>query len=330
MSTATKSFCAVDSARAGDPLAGTGAHPERNLLISWPRAKWARSLRRASDMGDALGARIDQLVADGWRVNLIHRRAQSSHHHRIFVMPERAVHDVPRAELPAFLDAFSAGRSLARWHAGHSERDLVLCCTHGRKDKCCAKFGFRRYQQIAAVVERWSLPFDVWESTHLGGCRLAASVVLLPRLRKYGRIGDHDVAPLLQSEARGQPYLPCYRGDSRLTPVQQCAEIAARMWLQARGIEAGISLSEDGATDAETRDVTFSWRCAESQGALTVTCRASSIARHDTCADFDRDAQPSLSTVWHPIAVVERGADQNALAAHTPRAADPVSPPEHR
>ena len=45
-------FCADLSREQHDPLAGSAAHAERNLLLSWPRAKWQRKLRHASDMSD--------------------------------------------------------------------------------------------------------------------------------------------------------------------------------------------------------------------------------------------------------------------------------------
>lgn len=72
-------------------------------------------------------------------------------------------------------------------------RSLVLCCTHGRHDRCCAKFGFAAYKALVAAAERrWRDRFSVWEVTHLGGCRLAASVMLFPEMRKYGRLAPAD------------------------------------------------------------------------------------------------------------------------------------------
>ena len=300
--TAPKRFCAEDSARLGDPLAGTGTHAERNLLLGWPRPKWQRSLRQAGDMPESVRTRLEDLAAGGRRVNLIHRRGRPDRLHRVFLMPEREAFDVRREDLSAFLQAFAAGEDLQRWHIGRVERELVLCCTHGRKDKCCAKFGYRTYRAIADTVHEQGLPFDVWESTHLGGCRLAASVILLPTLRKYGRVTNEHVAPLLQSEARGQPYLPCYRGDSRLSPVQQCAQVAALMWLHARGIEAQLTVGQAADhTDEGQRLLRVAWRSGETQGRLRIACRASELVRHDTCADYETGAQ--ASTVWHAVGV---------------------------
>ena len=84
----------MESLDVGDPLPGTGAHPQCNLLISWPRRAWSKSLRIANDMEPALVDRIETLVAGGRRVNLIHRRAQRrfavagrGHHQRDALQP---------------------------------------------------------------------------------------------------------------------------------------------------------------------------------------------------------------------------------------------------
>lgn len=297
-------FCSEESARIGDPLAGSGTHPESNLLLSWPRRRWRRSLRQAADMPDAVVDELEALAAAGRRVNLIDRHAQPSHLHRVFLMPERHAFDVPREELPGFLQSFARGASLQHWYAGPVSRELILCCTHGKKDKCCAKFGYRTWRAIADAVHDQGLPFDVWESTHLGGCRLAASVILLPRLRKYGRIGSADVQPLLASEARGRPYLPCYRGDSRLSPVQQCAQVGALMWLDARGREATVTVvSEPPAEDGHGHRIDVDWSSADAHGRLQVACTPCELLRHDTCAAHAEG--PKTSTVWHATAVEE-------------------------
>ena len=73
MSATARRFCTVDSIEAGDPLAGTATHAASNLLISWPRPKWSRSLRIARDMEDDLAARITRVEDNGGRVNVIYK-----------------------------------------------------------------------------------------------------------------------------------------------------------------------------------------------------------------------------------------------------------------
>lgn len=291
-------FCARESATLGDPLAGSAAHAERNLLLSWPRAKWRRSLRQASDMPEAVSARLEAIAESGRRVNLIHRRDQSPDRHRLYLMPENRRYEVPRDALPAFLAALQADAPLTRWEISPPEAPLVLCCTHGKKDKCCAKFGYAAYKALAEAVADRGLPFEVWESTHLGGCRLAASAVVFPALRKYGRIDHPDVLPLLESEMADRPYLPCYRGDSRLSPAAQCAQVAALEWLAFRGLKADdlqvAALPDPEATHCR---LIVDWRAAETHGRLAVSCTRRTVERFDTCADLDAGtSQPSR--VW--------------------------------
>ncbi|MDR5867379.1 sucrase ferredoxin [Halomonas koreensis] len=292
-------FCAVESAAVGDPLAGTATHAERNLLLAWPRAKWCRSLRQASDMPETVVERLTALAESGRRVNLIHRHDRPTHRHRIYLMPENRGYEVEREALPDFLDAFGRGESLAAWEVAPPSGPLLLCCTHGKKDKCCAKFGFAAYKALASTAARHELPIEIWESSHLGGCRLAASAMVFPALRKYGRIGEEDVLPLLEAEVGGRPYLPCYRGDARLTPVQQCAQIAALGWLAAHGHDASLRLLDDDG-DGRTRRLRFGWREGELSGRLVVHCRSDTLVRLDTCADLEA-AGATPSEVWRAI-----------------------------
>jgi len=290
-------FCAVESLEVGDPLPGTGTHPQCNLLISWPRKTWSRSLRIANDMEPALVDRIETLVAGGRRVNLIHRRDWPQDRHRLYLFPENLWLDVDREALPALLDALVNRQPLTRWSPASLTGSLILCCTHGKKDKCCAKFGYRTYQALARESRKQQSQFDVWESSHLGGCRLAASVIVFPALRKYGRVSEQDVAPLIAHEAAGRSYLPCYRGSGRLTPAQQCAEIAVLEWLEKQGISAELQIDDAVAQQDGAVVVPVSWYSGEgATGYLDARCETREISRVDTCADLDEG--PSASECW--------------------------------
>jgi hypothetical protein len=51
---------------------------------------------------------------------------------------------------------------------------MLLVCTNGRRDVCCALWGQRFYAAAAALLP------NVWQTTHLGGHRFAATAVSLP------------------------------------------------------------------------------------------------------------------------------------------------------
>ncbi|MCE8020036.1 sucrase ferredoxin [Halomonas sp. MCCC 1A11036] len=304
---ATQRFCAQESLALGDPLAGSAAHAECNLLLSWPRAKWRRSLRQASDMSEEVSTRLEAIAEEGRRVNLIHRRSQPEECHRLYLMPENRRYEVSRNELSTFLVALQRGAPLAQWEIDPPAGSLLLCCTHGKKDKCCAKFGYAAYKALATAVDLYELPFEVWESTHLGGCRLAASAVVFPTLRKYGRINDEDVLSLLESEMANRPYLPCYRGDSRLSPIQQCAQVAALEWLAARGIHGEVSVAQPSNEQESSRWwLAVHWQSGSDTGRLAVYCEPRMIQRYDTCADLAA-GPPAASQVWVATQVMDTG-----------------------
>lgn len=298
---ASQRFCSVEGLRAGDPLAGTGTHAVSNLLISWPRPKWSRSLRLAHDMGEDLTQRIERLAASGRRVNMIDQRGRSACNHRIYLLPEGRYFDVERSELADFLAAVESGSDLANWAGAPIRETLLLCCTHGKKDKCCAKFGYAAYRALAATVKDRRLHFDVWESSHLGGCRFSASVMVFPTMHKYGRVAPEHVLPLLEHEVEGVPYLPCYRGNSLLTQPQQCAEIAALAWLSERNVTASLSVEVESMSGNDEAAVRVNWTAAHTSGTLIVECRVIEVMRVDTCADFDEGSTPSRCWVANDI-----------------------------
>lgn len=307
-------FCARESLSRGDPLAGSGAHAERNLLLSWPRAKWRRNLRQASDMPEEIAARLAATAESGRRVNLIHRRDWPAQRHCLYLMPENRRFEVPRDELSGFLASLDANAPLTRWETASPQCPLLLCCTHGKKDKCCAKFGNAAYQALSKAVAMRGFPIEVWESTHLGGCRLAASAVVFPALRKYGRIASEDVVPLLESELANTPYLPCYRGDSRLTPVQQCAQVAALEWLADRRVKAvALTISEPPDAQARSGQLMAEWHADEDSGRLVVTCQGRPLQRFDTCADLDAGTL-NTGIVWKATDIREVASPTLALA----------------
>ncbi len=67
---------------------------------------------------------------------------------------------------------------------GVAEDGLVyLVCTHGKHDVCCALRG----RPVAAALAD-AAPGKVWETSHLGGDRFGANVMVLPTGLLYGRV----------------------------------------------------------------------------------------------------------------------------------------------
>ena len=295
-------FCAQYSREVEEPLAGTGAHPRTNLLLSWPIGQWTRTFHQAKNMSESVSNRVKALVENGRRINLIHRSDQPRDRHRAYLMPEKCAFDIPHSQIEAFLTALDRGDSLAAWSAGDVHHKVVLCCTHGVKDKCCAKFGNASFKALDEAATAYDGAFEIWQSTHLGGCRLASAALVFPDMHKYGRIEAEHVEGLLASERENRPYLPCYRGDGALPPAQQIADIEARRQLNDRGehprrVEV---LSEQRETDDFTR-IDLQWFTDSDQGRLTVHLEAFSSVRYGTCADIDDGEEPVAHPTWKPV-----------------------------
>ena len=97
---------------------------------------------------------------------------------------------------------------------------LEFVCTHSKRDACCAILG---RDHVASVPEHQR--DNVWECSHLGGHRFAATSLFLPSARVYGRL------PMRSHGARypDEPHPRHLRGPSYLPAPMQAAECAVRI-----------------------------------------------------------------------------------------------------
>ncbi|MEM7444587.1 MAG: sucrase ferredoxin [Pseudomonadota bacterium] len=288
-------FCSEASIEGGEPLAGTGLHQERVALISWPKSLWGDSMRQARGMDDRLVAAIERVVSSRRRVNLIDRKGPALDGHRVFLFPERHRIDVSCDRLPDLLDELANGASLESWAPEHEPKSIVQCCTHGKYDRCCAKFGFASYRAILHAAAKHPGSFDIWESTHLGGCRLSATTYFLPQQRKYGRLTPDHAAALLDHEARRLPYAPCYRGFARSRPPAQCAEVAVLKLLSERGAVQPVTTVVQNADDNRA-EVMVS--CEGSDESFLVLCTSTRISSFGSCEDMAA-GKATTPRIWH-------------------------------
>jgi len=101
---------------------------------------------------------------------------------------------------------------------------ILVVCTHGKRDRCCARYGRPLYDALRAAAPSG----EVWQSTHVGGDRFAGNVVALPQGTFHGRVEPGDVLGLLKAMARGRVDLDRYRGRGAYSFAVQTAERALR------------------------------------------------------------------------------------------------------
>jgi hypothetical protein len=100
---------------------------------------------------------------------------------------------------------------------------LILVCTNGKRDPCCAKFGPSLFRQLLKLE-----PGRVWQCSHDGGHRFAANAVCLPHGIFLGRLRAGDGQQVLDAYRRGEILLDHYRGRACYAEVVQAADYYLR------------------------------------------------------------------------------------------------------
>ena len=102
-----------------------------------------------------------------------------------------------------------------------ADEPVFLVCTHARRNACCARFGAPLAQALAMRH-----PGQVWETTHVGGHRFAANLVILPHGLYYGPVGVTEATAAISAYARGTITPERYRGRAGQPKATQEAEHA--------------------------------------------------------------------------------------------------------
>jgi hypothetical protein len=230
-SVARRALCANVSNENAESLAATASRIDHWILVEY-RGLWDRDVLGGSLLSPELKAHLRrQLRALGdARLLFVKKPERRSYGRRqLFFgtsMPgkERFFQlEFDRHDDLVELD-FAAALSGEETPGLPVEHPLFVVCTHGKRDRCCAKYGRPLYDALRReATSGW-----VWQSTHVGGDRFAGNLVCLPQGLYFGRVGAGDVWPLLDELLDGRIYLGCYRGRSCYPFAVQAAERAVR------------------------------------------------------------------------------------------------------
>ncbi|MEU8242615.1 sucrase ferredoxin [Actinoplanes missouriensis] len=108
---------------------------------------------------------------------------------------------------------------------------VFLVCTQERPNATCADAG----HPVAAALT--AAGAEVWETSHLGGCRLAANVVSLPDGLCYGCVTPDDATDLVTATGEGRIVEPLLRGRYGQPQPVQAAEKRLRDELCLTGVD---------------------------------------------------------------------------------------------
>lgn len=222
--------CALHAQLRGDPMLGTAFPAARLLLVEQP-GPWGRDGLRDSRFDRQTAIALQRRAAtQGLRTQAIRRPGRS---------PDTAMRRW------ALVDTRD-GRTSLRWGSyvdpaellslpfdgstGSPDPDpLYLVCAHSKHDACCALRG----RSVAAALAA-ARPGRVWETTHLGGDRFAANVLVLPAGLLYGRVLPFAAAEFAAAAEAGEVVGALLRGHIGYPPAAQAALAFAHEHLALR------------------------------------------------------------------------------------------------
>jgi hypothetical protein len=242
--------CARTSADLREPLSGTASQVRRWVLVEQP-GSWGADAIAESRLPPSLGEQLRHRSREvGARPLLIRRPGRETGPRQVIVASSRPgaawaerveldrIEDLAELDLaPLARDASVGGTPL--------DASLLLTCTNGSHDACCAEYG----RGVAAALAA-SHGERAWECSHIGGDRFAANVLVLPEGIYYGRVTPEGARGIVDLHDAGRLSLPHLRGRSTARFDVQAAESLLRAHLDADGIDDVVPVARRATGEA--------------------------------------------------------------------------------
>lgn len=290
-------FCAELSLSAGERSLGTASMGAVWLLLEYPHG-WGRHAFEES----ALPSEVKRFFKDSL--------ARIRHSRLLFIKTDRGRRDarmslfvvrcrerapfVVRLRLEKYFDALkydlaliASGRDL---HGGEvCDRPLFLVCTHGRRDKCCAKFGVPLYNALQEHVGD-----SVWQCSHVGGDRFAGNLICFPHGLFYAHATPEAGRRVVDTYRAGRVLTEEFRGRACYSHQLQAAEAFVREETGVGGVE-DLSFLSTHAEGADAWRVRFEERADGRVHEAHVVRRISDFRTPITC----HSAEPQTVSQFH-------------------------------
>jgi hypothetical protein len=283
-------FCAELAQENAEPLFATASHLEHWLLVEY-RGLWAHDPLPGSTLGDEVKTHLRRQLAALPRARLLFIRRPDRRRERGVAVFFGTTKERDRRffglELERYEDLleFDVAAALADGERGATlNHPLLIVCTHGKRDRCCAKYGRPLYDALREEADaEW-----VWQSTHVGGDRFAGNLVCFPHGLYFGRVERLELGPLLDELLGGRIYLAPFRGSCCYSFPAQAAERIVRAATGLTGMDdlrlVAAERSGDGCWDVaflaeptgETHEVEV---VAELGDPTYLTCNAETLKR---------------------------------------------------
>jgi len=219
----TSGRCAVLSEEAGESLAAS-ATTAANWLLVEVRGTWPRDVSDLTPLDPRAQKVITAWLEDvpSSRLLFIRRPGRARDRRLVFVV-RASEHegDVRRFEVGAMDELADIDLAV---DGEVADAPLVLVCGHGTRDTCCARRGSAVFGMLAQHLAH----DELWHSSHHGGHRFAANVLVLPGGIHLGRVAPEDAPRVVGGALTGRIELEHYRGRTAYTTREQAAERVVR------------------------------------------------------------------------------------------------------
>jgi hypothetical protein len=296
-------FCSELSRRAGERSMGTASTGAVWLLLEYPHGWGPRAFEES-----ALPPEVKQFFTDGM--------ARIRHSRLLFVKTDRGRRDprmslfvvrcrerspfVVRLRLEKYFDALSydlaaiaSGRDLQGGQV--EDGPLFLVCTHGRRDKCCAKFGGPLYNALREHAGE-----AVWQSSHVGGDRFAGNLVCFPHGLFYAHATPEAGRRVVDAYRAGRILAEEFRGRACYSHYIQAAEAFVREETGVAGVEELHFLSAH-PEGADMWRVRFDEHAAGRVHEAVVVRRTSDFRNPITCHSAEPQTVPQFHLEEHKL-----------------------------
>ncbi len=232
-------FCSDLSRSASENVFGTASIGHVWLLVEYPYS-WERKAVEQSALPDRVKQFLRDAVKRLPRARVLFIKAERPLVHTISFFVVRTSESAPmvvRFNLEEYdeiaeLDIDSILKGVVPANGQVVNTPLFLVCTHGRRDKCCAKFGYPLFKALRQSTEE-----SIWQSSHVGGDRFAANLVCLPHGLFYAHVTEESGRQIIDEYRNGRVALNHYRGRAAYSNPVQAAEYFLRCEAGITGIE---------------------------------------------------------------------------------------------
>jgi hypothetical protein len=272
----SRPFCADISRDSAESLAATASRVDHWIVIEY-RGLWGYDAVDSSGLSSDVRKHLRACAAALGRTKILFVRRTERRHGPLRVFWASSAERGSRVwgvELERYDELLEVDFAGTGDEVGHP---LLLVCTHGKHDPCCARLGRPLYEAVRDQVdEGWA-----WQCTHVGGDRFAGNLVCLPEGLYFGRVGPAEAWAVLDEYLSRRLQLELYRGRSCYSFPIQAAERAVREGTGLRGLD-DLELVGIKPIQFRAGRRVYEVEVSPETGELTyLTCRAAGL-RHPT------------------------------------------------